>query len=94
MNIRVCYPSCNGCLDLDANENNHLCTACKSGYFTVEDNKKNCMTKAEMIGSNYYFDEDAKIFKRCYKSCETCNAKSSINQHNYIKCTTSERKMY
>ena len=88
LNIRVCHPRCLGCIDADTNENNHHCTKCKSDYYPSEDNN-NCNTEEEMIGSNYYFDNDAKMFKRCYKSCATCKAKSTENQHNCIICADS-----
>ena len=91
--IRVCYQTCSKCYDLDSDDNNHQCKECKLGYYPCEDNY-NCKTKEEMIGSNYYFDEDEQIFKRCYLSCATCNSKSLESKNNCIKCATSYHFIY
>ena len=93
LNIRVCHPRCLDCIDSDANENNHQCSKCKSEHYPCEDNK-NCWKIEEMIGSNYYFDEDEKMFKRCYKSCATCKAKSLDYINNCIKCADSYHFIY
>ena len=91
--IRICHPRCLECHDEDSNDNNHQCKKCKEGYHPFEDNR-NCKTKEEMISSNYYFDEDAKIFKRCYQSCSACNSKSLENINNCIKCKDSYHFIY
>ena len=71
-NIRVCHSRCSNCNDLNASDNNHQCTKCKSGFYLVED-IPNCMTIEEMKGTNYYFDSTAQIFKKCYEDCKTCS---------------------
>ena len=92
--IRVCNQRCTDCYDSDSNDNNHQCKGCKPGYYRTEDNEYNCWQKNEMINSNYYFDEEEKIFRRCYKGCATCNAKSLENINNCTKCATSYHFIY
>ena len=84
LNIRVCYIGCSNCNDLDANDNNHQCTQCKPGYFFIE-NTNNCMTKQEMIGTKYYFDETSQKFKKCFEDCLTCSIGGDSND---MKCDT------
>ena len=96
MNIRVCHIRCAKCYDKDIDEEKnelHQCEICKSGFYPVEDNN-NCMTEDEMIGSNYYFDKDEQKFKRCYKSCATCNAKSLNYEHNCTECANKYHYIY
>ena len=92
--IRVCHPRCSNCYDEDSDENNHQCRKCKEEYYPIEDNITNCYKIEEMIGSNYYFDEDEKIFKRCYRTCATCSSKSSENNNNCIICADSYHFIY
>ena len=88
--IRVCYESCLNCYDIDANYINHQCSNCKNGYYFIQ-NTTNCMTKEEMKESNYYFDEEEKIFKKCYNNCLTCN---NIDDINDMKCNTCDNEKY
>ena len=60
--IRVCNERCSDCYDSDISENNHQCKECKDGYYPVKDTY-NCVTKEEMIGTVYSFDEKENIFK-------------------------------
>ena len=62
--IRVCNERCSNCYDSDISENNHQCIECKDGYYHVKDTY-NCVTKEEMIGTVYSFDEKENIFKIC-----------------------------
>ena len=93
LNIRVCYQRCLDCYDSDSDDNNHQCKKCKEGYYPCEDNY-DCKTKEEMIGTNYFFDEDAKIFKRCYRSCALCNSKSMEIKNNCIECADKYHFIY
>ena len=52
------------------------------------------MSKEDMNGTNYYFDEEEKIFKRCYNSCATCNAKSFDYEHNCTVCANKYHYIY
>ena len=65
LNIRVCHKRCLDCFNLDSDDNNHQCKQFRNGYYPVEDNY-NCWTNEDIIGKNYYFDEEEKMFKRCY----------------------------
>ena len=96
LDIRVCHQRCAKCFDQDIDEKNneyHQCEICKSGFYPVEGNN-NCMTKDEMKDKNYYFDEEEQKFKKCYKSCATCNAKSFDYEHNCTACENSYHYIY
>ena len=34
----------------------------------------------------YYLDVTNSIFKKCYKTCETCDKKGDDNNHNCLSC--------
>ena len=34
----------------------------------------------------YYLDKNYKVFKQCYKSCQTCNQSGWDSQHNCLSC--------
>ena len=86
MNIRVCNQGCSDCYDLDSNDDNHQCIGCKSGYYPIENINNNCYKIEEMIGSNYYLDEDVKIFKRCNESYGSCYKTGASSNNNCIEC--------
>ena len=79
INIRFCYDSCEECNDIDTKETSHQCLKCKDNYYFIE-NTTNCMTKAQMNNSHYYFDNKAEIFRQCPNECSTCD--------NETYCTT------
>ena len=77
LNIRICHENCLECLDPD--NSNHQCKTCNEGFYFIEDTN-NCMTKEEMEGTNYFFDEERKIFIKCYDNCLTCFDKGDRNE--------------
>ena len=85
LNIRICYDTCLECNDIDPNNNNHECTKCKNGFYFVE-NTNNCMTKEQIKDTNYYFDENDEIFKKCYKDCKHCLMGGDINDMKCLDC--------
>ena len=90
-NIRVCHPRCSNCYDSDANDNNHQCTQCRTGFYLVED-IPNCKTIDEMKGTNYYLDSATQIFKKCYADCKTCSNGGNSNDMKCDSCYDSTKK--
>lgn len=89
-NIRVCYDSCQDCYDLDSDDSNHQCKSCKDGYYFIE-NTNNCKTIEEMERTNYYLDENKKMFLKCYDGCLTCFGGGDIND---MKCKSCANNKY
>ena len=89
-NIRVCHERCLDCYDLDVKESNYQCKICNNGLYFVE-NTNNCMSKEEMEGTNYYFDEEKSLFIKCYNNCLTCFGRGDIND---MKCNSCINKKY
>ena len=44
--------------------------------------------------TRYYLDEEEKIYKKCYKNCYSCNAKSIETEHNCTKCEDKYHFIY
>ena len=85
LGIRVCYDSCLECKDKDPDNNNHQCIKCQNEYYFIE-NTNNCLTKKQMENTNYYFDENDKIFKKCYSDCLHCKGEGDSNDMKCIDC--------
>jgi hypothetical protein len=78
-----CYKTCGTC-KATGDDSNHNCATCNSNYFPIEGNPKNCYTGA-MPG----YSLDVSMYKKCYKSCETCtDKKGTPEDHQCEKCTT------
>ena len=67
---------------------NNLCTECNIGYYTTEndiynyDNHFDCYREPK----GYYFDKNDSLYKKCYNSCDTCEIKGDIINHNCLEC--------
>ena len=85
LNLRVCYDKCTECHDIDLCESIHKCLKCKDGAFFIE-NTNDCVTKEQMKESNYYFDNDKKIFRKCYNECKTCFNEGDKNDMKCLTC--------
>ena len=90
-----CYYTCSECLNFEPNETNHFCIKCISRYYFIE-NTNNCYNKS-ISEQGYYLDnsyigEGRKLFKKCYKSCKTCewgiilNSSTNEENHNCKEC--------
>ena len=64
----------------------NLCTKCNINYYPRENAPLNlgeyinCYNESE----GYYLDN--YLFKKCYKTCKTCNAEGNHTFHNCIRC--------
>jgi hypothetical protein len=82
-----CFDSCSKCVALGDKINN-LCTACKTNYFNLVDNKFMCYTKDSIV-VGYYFDTANNIFNKCYQSCNQCSGPGDIFTPNCTQCVSS-----
>ena len=67
--------------------NNSLCTKCNYNYYPKENDPSNFGDYINCYNEQpegYYLDEN--IYKKCYKTCKTCNAKGNDKNHNCIEC--------
>ena len=72
--VNFCCEECETCFnECDKRNGNQYCTTCKENYYSLEDDNTVCITK-DTILDYYYFDENDKIFKKCKKSCKTCQS--------------------
>ena len=64
----------------------NLCTKCNINYYPRENDPSNlgeyinCYNESE----GYYLDNN--LFKKCYKTCKSCNSEGNHTNHNCIKC--------
>ena len=67
---------------------NNLCTECNNNYYPKENDTLNlgeyinCYKEPE----GYYLDINDSLYKKCYFTCEKCDIKGDIINHNCIKC--------
>ena len=77
-----CHENCLTCNEKGTEINNQKCTACKSGYYFIE-NSNNCFGE---IPEGYYFNETKKTYMECFESCKICSKKREGNNHNCKIC--------
>ena len=71
--------------------NNNSCISCneEEGYFSIykeiKDNNNFIQCYKGNI-SGYYFDNNDKYYKECYKTCKTCNKKGNDTNNNCLSC--------
>ena len=64
------------------------CIKCKNDYYPIyndsinNDNLMKCYKNLE----GYYFDNNYKLFKQCFKTCKTCYKSGNSFFHNCISC--------
>jgi hypothetical protein len=66
----TCYMSCSTCSGAGEIVN-HLCTACQTGYYYLEDNATFCYN-ASYPPTGYFLG--TSIWKKCYNLCKACTA--------------------
>ena len=68
---------------------NNLCLKCNEGYYPKENDPLNigdyfkCYNETE---ENYYFDDIAHLFKKCYYRCKKCEINGNDEYHNCLIC--------
>lgn len=97
LRIQECYHSCKGC-SLDISSSNfelQNCIYCKEeeDYFPYSEKTNNCYNEQEMKNNfiQWFFDEEKRIFNKCYSSCKTCNG---ISANNCLSCLDENFYIY
>ena len=65
--------------------NNYCYEKCPSGSYLIEDNNI-CYNEAP---DGYYLDKANNIFKKCYETCNKCDAGGNKSNNNCLKCKTN-----
>ena len=85
LTIKDCYPSCKTCSKYDSDSNflSQNCIECKEedNYFPFPEKGSNCYKESEMASTftQWFFDEENSIFKKCHPDCSLCNGTSNEN---------------
>ena len=85
---KKCYTDCNTCSGA-GNANDMKCSTC-SGSKPYLAEPHNCIADI----THYYYSKEDNIYKKCYKSCYSCDAKSIEGYHNCTKCEESYHYVY
>jgi hypothetical protein len=71
--------------------NKQLCTQCNINYYPKENDPNNLgeyiKCYKDLIG--YYLDKGDMTFKKCYKTCDTCEIKGDNIRHNCLQCNSN-----
>ena len=76
--------------------NNNLCTSCnneKDYYQKEDDTLNNIMECLSGEQEGYYFEETNKIYKKCYKTCKSCEGPGDDNNNNCKECISNYLKL-
>ena len=67
-----------------------LCISCNENenYYPIEDSLSNqsLFINCTKDPKGYYLDNDSSSYKKCYKSCESCELKGDEDNHNCLQC--------
>ena len=63
--------------------NNYCYQICPETTYVSKNNEYLCIDK--IPGNNYYFDNDRKVYKECYKTCSICNKEGVEINNNCIE---------
>lgn len=79
---KPCYANCSTCTG-DGTASNNECLTCKSAYYPLVDNIKNC------FGTNpdgYFLDINIQKYNKCFTTCNACTSSGTISNHNCYTC--------
>jgi len=67
---------------------NNLCTKCNDDYYPKEYDDLNTSEYFDCYKNpeGFYLDKNELIYKKCYNTCETCEIKGNLTNHNCLKC--------
>ena len=89
-----CFENCDTCTTSGLTLDDQQCDTCKIGFYFIE-NTKNCVYQTP---EGYYYDNDKKIYSKCYHNCKTCttiyngtfqiclSCKENYLLYEYINC--------
>ena len=91
--IDKCYKKCQECNLQSTNDEGYACISCNNAqlFYKKEDdirdnNYYDCVTGAQ---DGYYLDEDNKEYKRCHKTCKSCEEKGDVRNNKCTGCYTN-----
>jgi hypothetical protein len=82
--FKNCFKSCSECYT-SGDEDNHHCITCQESYYPLVDSNTFCH-KADEVVRGYYFDQESKVFRRCYHKCSLCNGPGDVRNPNCTEC--------
>ena len=67
----------------------NLCINCIDFYYPIykDSSNKNSFIRCYHNPNGYYLDNEDKLYKKCYLSCESCDRKGNNSNHNCLSCT-------
>ena len=88
--IDKCDIKCEKC-NLESVQNNNLCTSCNEnkGYFPKNNDIIENLDYFDCYKENpngFFFDNDNKIYKECYRTCKSCSEAGDIEDQKCTSC--------
>ena len=85
--FKKCNVACLQCSSFGSSSEDTQCIQCDNdnGYYAVEDKEGLCQNTLPL---KYYFDTSAKMYKKCFNGCKSCN---EIGDLNNMKCTSCDK---
>ena len=87
--VNGCNCEFNSCLACPTNDiNKTMCSQCNENYYPIEDDPTNDLEYRNCYRDpiGYYLDTNKSIYKKCYDSCHSCEAKGDKVNHNCLIC--------
>ena len=82
-----CYNDCLTCFD-KGDDKDMKCSTCENNKYFAEPN--NCIEDI----TNYYYSEENKKYKKCFKTCFSCFGEGNENEHNCKICNNPYHFIY
>lgn len=86
---RPCFTSCDTC-SADGTSASNECLTCKTGYYPLIDNSKNCFNTTP---DTYFFDSSIQKYKNCFASCNSCISNGTSANHICTNCKPNYYKV-
>ena len=84
--LRKCHKNCLKCYGKAIDDNNMNCYECPDNSYMIEFTKS-CY---DYIPNHYYFDNEDKVLKSCYKTCFNCLGPGNEEEMNCSGCISDE----
>ena len=84
---KKCYVSCKSCR-IQGNNIAHNCLECSDDYYEIENDNANGNKNCYQNPTGYYLDTVARLYKKCYSSCQACDIPGDNIMHNCLECST------
>ena len=81
-----CDKKCSSCSKESVNKDSCITCNNKENYYPKYDNNLNDFIDCYKSLEGYYFDSNNNTFKKCFKSCKTCDKNGDEKNHNCLEC--------